>query len=367
MYITVEEGRTKLKLFADCFEKISKSSKVFFNPRMKLNRDITIAVVRALGSVKFLDLLAASGAKGIRVAKEAGAEVALNDINPRAVELIKENLKLNGIEAQVFCREANLLLNQVKTQFNFIDIDPFGTPVPFIDNAVRAVANKGVLGITATDTAPLCGVYPKVCLRKYQAIPVRGELCKEAGLRILLGYCARVAAKYSRAVEPLLSHATHHYFRIFFRVVRGARRANKSLENLGYLYYCRKCRSFDYELGFIPEPKLCCGTRMQVSGLMWLGSLKNKSIAEKALEISEDLEKSSRKLLEMLVQEEDLPFYHDIHTLAELLRLGRLPKMQDVIERISKKGFRVSRAHALLTAIKTDMPREELIDILQKS
>jgi len=367
MFAIVEEGRTKLKLPKSSLENISKSASVFFNPRMKLNRDITIAVVRVLGEVKFLDLLAASGAKGIRVAKEASAEVALNDINIKAVELIRENLKLNGIEAEVFNEEANMLLNRVKTRFNFIDIDPFGTPVPFIDNAIRAVANKGVLGVTATDTAPLCGVYPKVCLRKYQAVPLRGELCKEAGLRILLGYCARTAAKYSRAIEPLLSHATDHYFRIFFRVVRGARKANASLKELGYLYYCKKCRSFDYEKSPVPDQRLCCGRRMQVSGVMWLGRLKDSGIAEKALENSEDLGKKAKKLLSILAEEEEVPFYHDIHTLGKLLNLGSLPKLQNVMEEIRRRGFRVSRAHAVLTAVKTSMPRGELIRIIQNS
>lgn len=203
----VVEGDVYLKLPPESLEEVSKSSSVFYNPAMELNREVTVAVVRALGGIRFLDLLAASGAKGLRVAREGGAQVALNDINSKAVKLIRENARLNHLHVEVFNKEANLLLNQVKGDFNFIDVDPFGTPVPFLSNALTSVANRGVVSFTATDTAPLCGVYPRPALRKYLAQPLKGELCKEAGLRILIGYAARMAAMHERGVVPLLSHS----------------------------------------------------------------------------------------------------------------------------------------------------------------
>ena len=38
-----------------------------------------------------------------------------------------------------------------KAQFECVDIDPYGTPSPFIDAAVQCVADGGLLMVTATD------------------------------------------------------------------------------------------------------------------------------------------------------------------------------------------------------------------------
>lgn len=80
--------------------------------------------------------------------------------------------------------------------FDFLDLDPFGSPVEFLDTALRSVRRNGVLAVTATDTGVLCGAYRNACLRKYLAEPIRGPLCHEAGLRILIGTVVRYAAKY---------------------------------------------------------------------------------------------------------------------------------------------------------------------------
>lgn len=38
-----------------------------------------------------------------------------------------------------------------KTKFHCVDIDPYGSPSPFVDAAVQCVADGGLLMITATD------------------------------------------------------------------------------------------------------------------------------------------------------------------------------------------------------------------------
>jgi len=55
----------------------------FYNPKMSLNRDINVAVIRSLGISDYLDALSASGIRGMRAAKEAGADVSYNDVAPR--------------------------------------------------------------------------------------------------------------------------------------------------------------------------------------------------------------------------------------------------------------------------------------------
>ena len=101
--------------------------------------------------------------------------------------MIKKNIKkckLNN--AFAIKRNLNSLLSDMR--FHYIDIDPFGSPVYFVDSAMRSVYNNGIIACTATDTATLCGVYPNVCRRRYGVKPFHSNVMHETGLRILLGF-----------------------------------------------------------------------------------------------------------------------------------------------------------------------------------
>ncbi len=153
--------------------------------------------------------------------------------------------------------DANRLMAEKFRYFDFLDLDPpFGSPVGFLDTALRSVRRKGVLAVTATDTGGvLCGAYRNACLRKYLAEPLRGgELCHEAGLRILIGTVVRYAAKYDLGgVEVLLAYHRDHYFRAFLRLKSGARNADESLSNLGYLWQKKNGGEFGYERAVLPK------------------------------------------------------------------------------------------------------------------
>merc|ERR1712113_1005456 len=72
-------------------------------------------------------------------------------------------------------------------QFDVIDLDPYGTAAPFLDAAVQAVSEGGLLCVTCTDLAVLCGNQAEVCYSKYGAFPLKGtKYCHEMALRILL-------------------------------------------------------------------------------------------------------------------------------------------------------------------------------------
>lgn len=163
--------------------KISKKLPVFYNPEMKLNRDICILLLKSVPSeLKIADILAGTGVRSIRLLKELPKSriktVDINDCNPEAEKLIKKNLKLNkikGKKAVVHCKDANDFLIE-SNGFNYIDIDPFGSPNPFLDNSIRRLARDGILAVTATDTSALAGSHPDSCKRKYWAMPLRNEL-----------------------------------------------------------------------------------------------------------------------------------------------------------------------------------------------
>ena len=351
---------------------------VFYNPVMALNRDISVLAVKLLEPKTVLDALSATGIRGLRYALEAPVEeVWLNDISEEAFTLILKNVELNlGVEGKRLGErrvafeserrvvanldDANRLMAEKFRYFDFLDLDPFGSPVEFLDTALRSVRRRGVLAITATDTGVLCGAYRHACLRKYLAEPIRGELCHEAGLRILIGTVVRYAAKYDLGVEVLLAYYRDHYFRAFLRLRSGARKADKSLSKLGYLWQEESGR-FEYSEEFLPgKPK--------AHGPLWLGPLKDGEFVEGLVEAARGHSLAHRKtlpFLELLSGELDIPFHYDTHALARRNGL-QVRKLAEIIETLRGKGYSATRTHFSPVALKTDAPFEEVLEALKR-
>ncbi len=232
---TIIEGESKFNVhLADI---PSKSMPVFFNPVKGFDRDLSVEFVKRFKPSNALDLLCASGARGIRLMKEAGVKVVFNDANPLAVKLTRSNLKLNHLRARVHNKDANQLLYDLGEYFDFIDLDPFGSPNPYLTSAIRFTARRGVLAVTATDTAALNGARPKACLRKYHSRVVRHPFMKETGLRVLIKHVVEKGAELELAMRPVMAHCTKHYYRAYFVKDLGAGRVDELLSNINYLYY----------------------------------------------------------------------------------------------------------------------------------
>lgn len=63
--------------------------------------------------------------------------------------------------------------------FDLIDIDPYGSASPFLNAAVQAICPGGLLALTCTDMAVLCGVHPGTCFAKYQGVPLHSDYSQE--------------------------------------------------------------------------------------------------------------------------------------------------------------------------------------------
>ena len=113
---------------------------VFFNRRMELNRDATVLLLSVLQPSDYLDAMGATGVRGLRVANECGIPVTINDRDPAAIPLIRQNVARSGLPVTVTCRDADSLLSE--QSFDAVDIDPFGTPAPFIDAGVRGAGGS---------------------------------------------------------------------------------------------------------------------------------------------------------------------------------------------------------------------------------
>lgn len=354
---------------------------VFYNPHMESCRDISVSAVQVLagelGSIRVCDPLAGVGARGLRYAREVeGVEMVIaNDRSREASELTKRNVEHNGLASLVEVRneDANVLLWENRGRFNFVDIDPFGSPAPFVDAACAALARRGMLAITATDTAPLSGTHAKACLRRYGAKPLKTEYCHELGIRILIGFVQRTAGKHELALTPVLAHATRHYFRVYLRARRSPSVADGLLAQQGYVSHCSACgrRKFTQGIG-VELPNICeCGVRFAHAGPLWLGRLMDQMFIR---EISRDLLRRNFRLgqqelvlLNQCAGEADgPPTFYDMHELARCAGASP-PKIIGLIGKLREKGYFASRTHFSGTGFRTNAPMDEIAKIFKSA
>src|SRR3990170_4688403 len=171
----------------------------FYNPTNAVNRDVSaVLLARWPGGLRdAFDGLAATGAWAVRIALEASVpRVVFNDRSRDACDLVRANLDRNHVDGEVRTADMQDVLRS--ESFDFVDIDPFGPPTPFLRAAIAGDRPEFGLGVTATDTAPLSGTYPEACVRRYGARPLRCPQGHEIGLRILIGHIARRAAEAGR-------------------------------------------------------------------------------------------------------------------------------------------------------------------------
>lgn len=64
-------------------------------------------------------------------------------------------------------------------QFDAVDVDPFGSPAHFLDAALQGTADDGILMVTCTDLATMCGNSPEACLARYGTMSMRIRACHE--------------------------------------------------------------------------------------------------------------------------------------------------------------------------------------------
>ena len=355
---TVREGGVEIRVPEQ--PEAGAGDAVFFNPEMTLNRDVTVAALRAFrerepAAETYLDATAATGVRGVRAAAD-GWDVTCLDVDDDAVALARANLTANDLTGRVRARDANVELH--RRRHDVVDLDPFGTPVPFADAAVRGA--RHLLCVTATDTAPLCGAHFAAGARRYDAVPRNTEYHREMGLRVLLSALCRTAARHDVGLDPLVSHATRHYVRTYLAVDRGATPADASLERLGYLHHCDACLHREAERGRLPDPPTACpacgAERVLTAGPLWLGPVRDRAFVEAVRghltdECTERV--AADRLLRRLAAELDVPHHFDQHRLCRAWGRPAGP-MDAFLEALEAAGHAASRTHYGGTTFKTD-------------
>ena len=335
----------------------------FYNPEMRTNRDISISAAAVFlkqhgsdikGEIRIADSLSATGIRALRYKKTfPSALVVANDVNDKAVELISKNAARNELDVEVRNEDAKNLL--LENSFDIVDIDPYGSPIQFVEPGFTCFGKAGLLCATATDTACLNGSMPQVAERRYGVRSLDCAFAKELGVRILITAIMRSGFRTDRAFTPLLNYQEKHYIRLFGLVQKGAERCNELLKQFDYLTVCRCGRWFRG----IAE---CCPDGCTTIGPLYLGQIQDKNFCSAVL--SDMAERGyDIPLMSMIADETSTLFYYDLHELASLGKM-KIPKFDVVLDKLRQK-HEASRTHFCDTAVKTDAPLNEVIDAMK--
>ncbi|XP_010630042.1 TRMT1-like protein isoform X2 [Fukomys damarensis] len=303
---------------------IPQKTDSFFNPKMKLNRQLIFCTLAALAEerkpLECLDAFGATGIMGLQWAKHLGnaVKVTINDLNENSVTLIQENCHLNKLKVVVDSKEkkesddhleeeeeenlgnikvtkmdANVLMHL--RSFDFIHLDPFGTSVNYLDSAFRNIRNLGIVSVTSTDISSLYAKAQHVARRHYGCNIVRTEYYKELAARIVVAAVARAAARCNKGIEVLFAVALEHFVLVVVRVLRGPTSADETAKKIQYLIHCQWCeeRIFQKDGNMVEEnpyrqlPCNCHGsmpgkTAIEL-GPLWSSSLFNTGFLKRML------------------------------------------------------------------------------------
>lgn len=368
--ITEESCKIKVELPP---KDVHAQMEVFYNPVMKSNRNIAILLLNSVEkeNMNIASPLAGSGIRELRFLKELKPvkiqNIFVNDLKENFPKVIADNIKLNNLSKDlkeklaVHNDDANLfLLNQVRHcregefcgYFDYVEIDPFGSPNPFLAASVARITRNGIIAVTATDTAALTGTYPKVTKRKYWARAVRNYMMHEIGLRILIRKIQLQGAQFDKALIPILAYHKDHYFRIYLKSVKNKEECDKILKKHQYLLFNPKTLEFkiskyNLEKGF------------DYFGPLWTGSLFDKKLIAKMKKDNPFPEE--QKFLDLLLEESkiDTVGFYDLHVIAKKFGL-ETTKLEPILKKV--KG---SRTQFSGTGIKTKDGIKEIVSAMK--
>lgn len=344
-----------------------------------------------------LEALSATGLRSIRYAKEVPGvkKIIANDLSSAAVETIQKNIEHNEVTDLVVTTKSDAALLMYQHQANgewydAIDIDPYGCPSRFLDAAVQAVRDGGMLLVTCTDMAVLAGNSPETCHAKYGAVSLRISACHEMAIRIALQCIESHANRYGRYIVPLLSISADFYIRVIVLVYTSPVTCKKTTSKLSMVYQCVGCHALTlHPLGVAtqvgstntqvkfslpaspPVNTICshCGFKHRMGGPIWTGPIHSIKFVERMLVHAEKTGFSTQKRMEGMlevIREEllDVPLYYTAAGLCSKIHCSTVPLIS-IKSALLNAGYRVSLSHANPVSIKTNAPIKVLWDIIR--
>lgn len=292
----------------------------------------------------------------------------------------------NGLHIQ----RLDARIAMLETAYQWVDLDPFGSPVNFLDAALQCLSRNGFLEVTATDTAALTGSSASSMARRYGAKGLVDVYAHDDAVRVLLGLIATSAARLDKKIKPVLALFDGHHVRVSVRVKTSKEGASEISKNMGW-----RVRGDDEPYRFITHPN--ADQLKNASGPMWIGPLWDADIAgrmteEKALQLcspspqqlqelrssglvwdDDDIEYSQRELrrsVRYIAGAADL--MSKPHLLMNLDSIPRwtgvagAPKMEKILSALHQHNFAAARAPDLEPVFVTDASFEEVKKIVQQ-
>lgn len=121
-------------------------SRIYFSPRLSFERERVANQVKD-GEV-ILDMFAGAGPFSILIAKKHLVKVYAVDLNPVAVQYLRENIRLNGVQERVVALEGDVRAVMGEAFTNFFDRVIMDFPVEsikYIDVACRVLKKGGII------------------------------------------------------------------------------------------------------------------------------------------------------------------------------------------------------------------------------
>lgn len=334
-----------MKLIEEGNAKIEHSGGVFYNPHMELSRNLSVlALKRIKEPLRVLDAFTATGIRGIRYALETNSveEVHFLDIDETAIRLAEKNAKRNGVSGKFIKSDFNAYIFNTEETYNFIELDPFGTPSPYLWPALRHLSkNKtSYLSLTATDTGVLCGVHWRATFKNYGSLPFHVPFCHEYGLRILLKRVAEIASSFNLYTKPILSFYYRHQMKVIVKLERGQNKAHKVLNHVDMIHFCENC--LYVKSGYEGDDCPRCGSKLKHGGFIWKDHFADVREVKEMLPSAEGKEK---KILEKILGEQNFPPWHiSTHLVAKKLKV-RVKPMKELFKRAEELNHAISRTH----------------------
>lgn len=389
-----------------------------------------------------LDALSATGLRALRYAHEIPftTSVTANDLLSAATKSIKLNVKHNRLEDKIKPVTGNALGHMYSlvgrdnerdeegkpisvNKYDVIDLDPYGTAAPFLDAAVQAVKDGGLLCVTCTDAGVWASnSYPEKAYSLYGGLSMKGPHSHEGGLRLILHAIATSAARYGLAIEPLLSLSIDFYGRVFVRVYKSALDVKYLAGKTMIVYNCdsgcgawttqmlgrnkispnKNGKGHFYKHVYALAPTASenckhCGSKTHLAGPMYAGPIHSPEFIKRILDSLPDVSKETyatttriEGMLSMAMEEtlSDLeafqpetikpgtkskdpaavdryPFFFMPASLSKVIHCVT-PHENALRGALRHAGYRVTRSHAKGGSIKTDAPWDFVWEMMRE-
>ncbi|KAJ3276776.1 tRNA methyltransferase 1 [Terramyces sp. JEL0728] len=329
--------------------------------------------------ISVMEALSASGLRSVRYAKEIPriSKILTNDLSKDAVKAIERNAKHNKAENIIQANHGDACkVLYTGPEYNVIDLDPYGSAAPFLDSAVQAVADGGLLCVTCTDLAVLAGSQPESCWAKYGGMNIpQAPYTHELALRILLHSIQSIASRYKKAIVPLISCHIDYYVRVFVRVYNSAQLMKQSSSKTSMIYHCQQCKSFETQtIGKYNEtdkgPKFG-PSALDIAGPLYSHPIHDKEFVSRMLgHIATNQSKygtwERMAGMVMVISEElPVPLYYVLPRMCGVMKCIS-PSLTTFISGVLSTGYKVSQSHAMVQAIKTDAPAHVVWDVIRQ-